>query len=215
MFFIWLVIFLCNKNLRKEMLIASLIATPAALSEFFFVPEYWYPDAIISPKLSIEDFLFSFAVGGIAAVLYELVVRRVKHKRLCDCLHESRLPVLVLLVGVVVVFITYFIFRINFMIAAYIGILTDLSLMVLTRPDLTRKLLLSSLLFGLFYTLFFALFTVIVPGFTAHWNPKALSGLTFLKVPIEEILWGFGAGGLFGPIYEYLLGISITKSKSV
>lgn len=79
------------------MLIASLIVTPAALSEVFFVPSYWLPDTIGNPKLSIEDFIFSFAVGGIIAVIYETFMKgKVKHQRLCDCYRGEVLHGLVL-----------------------------------------------------------------------------------------------------------------------
>src|SRR3989338_3941333 len=87
---IWLLIFISQKKLRKEMLIASLLITPAALSEVFFVPGYWLPDTIGNPKLSIEDFIFSFAVGGIIAVIYELFMKgKVKHQRLCNCYNRE------------------------------------------------------------------------------------------------------------------------------
>lgn len=72
---VWLLIFIFQKKLRREVLIASLLVTPFALSEVFFVPGYWLPDTIGGPKLSIEDFVFSFAVGGIVAVAYELFMK--------------------------------------------------------------------------------------------------------------------------------------------
>lgn len=194
------------------MLIASLITTPLAFSELLFVPEYWIPDAILGPKLSIEDFIFSFSVGGIAAVLYELSLGKTAyHERLCSCFQERKIYPLILGTGVLAVFISYFIFKINFMYATYIGIATDIILITMTRFDLFPKIIASSLLFGLFYASFFAVFSFFVPQFTTHWNFPALSGYTILNVPIEEIIWGFGIGGLIGPVYEYFLGIRISK----
>lgn len=90
---IWLLIFISQKKLRKEMLVASILITPAAFSEVFFVPGYWLPDTIGSPKLSIEDFIFTFAVGGIIAVIYELFMKgKVKHQRLCNCFNGGLFP---------------------------------------------------------------------------------------------------------------------------
>lgn len=210
LFAVWLLIFLWQKKLRKEMLVASLIITPAALSEVFFVPGYWLPDTIGNPKLSIEDFIFSFAVGGIIAVIYELFMKgKIKHRRLCNCFQGEILHGLILGVGVIAVFLAYAIFKINFMYAVYIGIIVDVVLIVITRPDLIKKVLYSALLFGLLYFLFFSILSFLVPNFIKHWNLSNLSGIILIGVPLEEILWAIGAGGLLGPIYEYLLSIKL------
>ncbi|MBI2019199.1 hypothetical protein HYS95_00840 [Candidatus Daviesbacteria bacterium] len=211
---IWLLIFISQKKLRKEMLIASLIVTPAALSEVFFVPGYWLPDTIGNPKLSIEDFIFTFAVGGIVAVIYELFMKgRVKHQRLCDCFNGGIFHGLLLGTGVIAIFLTYTIFKINFMYAVYIGIIINIALIAVTRPDLIKKVIYSGLLFGLFYFLFFSIFAFFIPDFIMHWNINNLSGLIILGVPLEEIVWAFGVGALLGPIYEYLLGIKLTVRR--
>lgn len=211
---VWLLIFISQKKLRKEMLIVSLLVMPAALSEVFFVPGYWLPDTIGDPKLSIEDFIFSFAVGGIIAVIYELFMKgKVKHQRLCNCYNGEILHGLILGVGVIVIFLTYTILKINFMYAVYLGVLTDIILIVIARVDLIRKVVYSGLLFGLLYFLFFSTFLLLVPGFVKHWNLENLSGVVLLGVPIEEVIWAIGVGGLLGPIYEYLLSIKITERR--
>lgn len=194
------------------MLTASLIITPAALSEVFFVPGYWLPDTIFNPKLSIEDFIFTFAVGGIIAVFYELVLgaKHFKHLKLCNCYRGGGL---ILLVGVILIFVVHFLFKINFMYALYIGILVNILLIAINRPDLIKKIIFSSLIFGAFYFLFFAVFSRITPGFLNHWNLSELSGVILLGVPLEEIIWAFAAGALIGPIYEFLLGIRLIERR--
>lgn len=215
LFAVWLLIFIWQKKLRKEMLIASLIITPAALSEVFFVPGYWLPDTIGNPKLSIEDFIFSFAAGGIIAVIYELFMKgKVKHQRLCNCYSGEVLHGLILGIGVIAAFLTYAIFKINFMYAVYIGIIIDIILIVITRADLIKKVLYSALLFGLLYFLFFSILSFFVPNFIKHWNLYNLSGIILMGVPLEEVLWAIGAGGLLGPIYEYLLSIKLLERRS-
>ncbi len=211
---IWFLIFIWQKKLRREMLIASLIITPAALSEVFFVPGYWLPDTIGNPKLSIEDFIFTFAVGGIIAVIYELFMQgKVKHQRLCNCFSGEILHGFVLGIGVVAVFASYFLLKINFMYAVYLGIITDIILIIFTRPDLIKKIIYSGLMFGLLYFLFFSVFSLLAPGFIKHWNLTNLSGVVLLGVPIEEILWAIGTGSLLGPIYEYLLSIKLNERR--
>jgi len=209
---IWFLIFTWQKKSRREMLIASVIITPAALSEVFFVPGYWLPDTIGSPKLSIEDFIFSFAVGGIIAVIYELFMKgKVKHQRLCNCFNGGLFHGLILGVGIIAVFLSYTLLKINFMYAVYIGIIVDIIIISITRPDLIRKVLYSGIIFGFLYFLFFSLFSFLFPSFIKHWNLSNLSGIILLGVPIEEILWAIGAGSLLGPIYEYLLSIKLSE----
>ncbi len=211
---IWFLIFIWQKKLRREMLIASLIITPAALSEVFFVPGYWLPDTIGNPKLSIEDFIFSFAVGGIVAVIYELFMKRkVRHQRLCSCYNGELFHGLILGIGVIVIFLSYTLLKINFMYAVYFGIIIDIILITFTRPDLIKKIIYSGLIFGLLYFLFFSIFSSLVPSFIKHWNITNLSGIVLLGVPVEEILWAIGTGGLLGPIYEYLLSIKLSERR--
>jgi len=211
---IWFLIFIWQKKLRKEMLIASVIITPAALSEVFFVPGYWLPDAIGNPKLSIEDFIFSFAVGGIAAVIYELFMKgKVKHERLCNCYNGELFHGLILGIGIIAVFFSYTLLKINFMYAVFIGIIVDIIIISINRPDLIKKVLYSGIIFGFLYFLFFSLFSLITPSFIKHWNLSNLSGIVFLGVPLEEILWAIGIGSLLGPIYEYLLSIKLSERR--
>lgn len=196
------------------MLTASLLVTPAAFSEIFFVPKYWLPDTIFNPKLSIEDFIFSFSVGGIIAVIYELFMKgKVRHQRLCNCYKGEIYQGLILGTGVLVVLLAYELFKINFMYAVYIGIVVNIALIAITRPDLLKKVIYSGLLFGLFYFLFFSVFSFLIPGFIKHWNLNNLSGIVLLGVPIEEIFWAIGAGAFLGPIYEYVLSIKLSERR--
>lgn len=211
---IWLLIFVFQQKLRREMLVASLLVTPFALSEIFFVPGYWLPDTIGNPKLSIEDFVFSFAVGGIIAVIYELFMKgKVSHQRLCNCYNGEFFHGLVLGIGVIIIFLSYVLLKINFMYAVYIGIMVDIVLIVITRPDLIKKVLYSGLIFGFLYFLFFSVFSFFIPGFIKHWNLTNLSGVIILGVPLEEITWAIGVGGFLGPIYEYLLSIKLIERR--
>ena len=144
---VWFLIFIWQKKLRREMLTASVIITPFALSEVFFVPGYWLPDTIGNPKLSIEDFIFSFAVGGIIAVIYELFMKgKVKHQRLCNCFSGELLHGIILGLGVIIVFATYFLLKINFIYAVYLGLTVDIILMAFTRQDLIKKIIFSGLI---------------------------------------------------------------------
>ena len=65
---IWLVLYLLRKDIRKEMLIMSLIiAVVGPISEYWYFKDYWYPKMVLGPLHpfgGLEDLLFGFAAGG-------------------------------------------------------------------------------------------------------------------------------------------------------
>ena len=77
---LWGVVYLMKKDSRREMLKMSWITMPFGLTEPLFVPEYWYPpslfDLAIKTGFDIESLIFSFAIGGIGTVLYNLIFKR-------------------------------------------------------------------------------------------------------------------------------------------
>src|SRR3989344_3684010 len=78
---IWGIIYvlLKNKESKKEMLVVSFWTSLLGLTEPLFVPEYWNPPSLFDlahrTGFDIESLIFSFAIGGIAVVLYEQVFR--------------------------------------------------------------------------------------------------------------------------------------------
>ena len=73
----WLAAYVAFPRQRKAMLWASLFTMPLGLTEPLFVPGYWNPpslfDLVQRTGFDIESLIFSFAIGGIGAVLYNLL----------------------------------------------------------------------------------------------------------------------------------------------
>src|SRR3989337_2465632 len=82
---IWFAIFLFRPFVRKEMFWVSLFTMPSGLTEPLFVPEYWNPPSLFDlaarTGFDIESLIFSFAVGGVAAALYEAIFN-IEHRRM-------------------------------------------------------------------------------------------------------------------------------------
>ena len=80
LFLFWIFIFLKRKDLRKEMIWASLVGLPFGVIEIFFVPHYWNPESLFDLMrqygFGLEGFLYSFSVAGIAAVAYEFLEKK-------------------------------------------------------------------------------------------------------------------------------------------
>lgn len=199
---IWIILFLLNKKIRKEVLIASLIGTPTVLVEPFFVPGYWMPDSIISPKLSIEDFIIGFSATGVAVVLYRIFANRQSPKKLK--ISVLRLSLLIIF-GLFVTFSIYYLIHINFIYATIIGG-GAVTLLCLVKKSVTiKEVVLASLSFGIFYVvLFYLISNFLLPDLIKMWNLKSLSGVVVAKVPLEEMLWGLSFGALVGPALSFI-----------
>jgi Lycopene cyclase len=205
----WAGLYIFFPRQRKEMWWASLFTAVFGLSEPFFVPEYWNPPSLFNlardTGFDIESIIFSFGIGGIGAVLYNVVTRKSarplapgeKHKPL----HRHHYWAISSL------FVSFI--ALNFLpwnpiypaiAAMFIGGIAN----VLCRPDLKTKTWLGGVLFLGFYILFLQGIRISSPGYIEGvWNLEALTGLSLIGMPIEELLFAFGFGMYWSGVYEH------------
>ena len=195
---IWLFIWLIKQGLRKEMLWVSLFTMPFGLTEPLFVPEYWSPPSLFNlatkTGFDIESFIFSFAIGGLGAVIYEGIFKTRHQKFGKHEMHNKKHKFhLLALTSPVIVFIPMLLFtKINPIYSATIAMSIGGMAAMLCRPDLKRKILIGGLIFFVLYFVFFILFNLIYPGLALEiWNLSAISGILIIGVPLEEIIFSF------------------------
>jgi len=74
---LWAVFYILRPDLRRRMLIFSLIIMPLGpLSEFWFLKDYWRRPTITGYPISLEDAVFHLQS-------LRLIVTRVRHIRFC------------------------------------------------------------------------------------------------------------------------------------
>ena len=77
----WSGLYLAFPRHRRAMLLASLLTMPFGLTEPLFVPEYWNPPSLFDlaqrTGFDIESLIFCFGIGGVGAVLVNVLTRRV------------------------------------------------------------------------------------------------------------------------------------------
>ena len=215
---IWLIIFFLNKKSRKEMFLVSLFTMPFGLTEPLFVPEYWNPPSLFNlastTGFDIESLIFSFAIGGIGAVLYESFFK-IKHRKMTQRERHSkrhRFHMLALTSPVIVFLFLFFFTNINPIYSASIAMVTGGIAAILCRPNLKQKIIISGIIFLLLYFLFFLFFNLIYPyAVTEFWNLSAISGILILGVPIEELMFGFTFGMIWSSLYEHIFWYKIKK----
>ena len=208
---VWLLIFLFRPFIRREMVWVSLFTMPAGLTEPLFVPEYWNPPSLFDlaarTGFDIESLIFSFAVGGIAAVLYE-AVSNVEHSEMKrkEMRRMRRLMHRLAIVSPIIVFVPlYFLTSLNPIYSVSAAFFVGGVLALLCRPDLKRKIAIGGLLFlGLYFIVFVGM-NVVFPYFVNYWNLSALSGVLIFGVPIEELMYAFTFGMMWSSVYEHIL----------
>ena len=203
-FTFWLFIFLKRKDLRKEMLWASLLGMPFGFIDYFLVPKYWNPDSLfgIIKKygVGIESFFFFFVMSGVASVIYEFLEKKKTEKIKRD--KKLHLAPFIIAVALFLVLLaispTKAIY--DFMIGTAIGAIATIYL----RKDLWKQIIVSGFIFSFFYFLVFFLVNHIFNDWVYNfYNLNNIWGIMIFKIPLEEIVIAFFAGAFWSTIYEY------------
>lgn len=208
---VWLVIFTIKSKARKEMLWVSLFTMPFGLTEPLFVPEYWNPPSLFNLAATIgfdiESLIFSFAIGGIGAILYETFFK-IKHIKMSyheknSSRHRHHLPALI---SPLITFLPLFLFTsLNPIYSASIAMAVGAIAAIFCRPDLKMKVLLGSLMFFALYFIFFVSFNLAYPDLVKQvWNLQAISGILVFGVPLEELMFALTFGALWSSYYEHI-----------
>jgi len=205
----WLVLYLAAKPFRREMLHLSLATMPLGLTEPLFVPEYWNPPSLFEltqrTGFDLESLIFSFAIGGIGAALYNVFARRELRPMSASEQHSARHRYhLLALAAPFIAFPLFSLLPWNPIYPAVAALAIGGVANALCRPDLTRNTLLGGALFLGFYAVFMVLLLVAAPGYIEEvWNLPALSGVLVGGIPLEELAFGFAFGLYWAGLYEH------------
>ena len=216
----WLLLFFAFDQHRKQMLWTSLAMAPFGLTEPLFVPEYWNPPSLLElaqrTGFDIESIIFSFAIGGIGAVLYAIITRKhLEPMRSEDLQHSrDRWHRWALATPFALFPILYFL-PWNVIYAGIAAMVAGTAAAVWCRPDLKSNALVGGVLFLLIYTIFLLGLKWTAPGYIEQvWNLKALSGIVIYGLPLEELLFGFAFGLIWSGIYEHFAGFRTMFSNA-
>jgi hypothetical protein len=167
-------------------------------------PGYWSPPTLfnlnnLTGGYGIEDALFMFFIGGIAAVIYEELFRHhITYKRLGHKPHYALLAgvIAALIVASTGINLFYTIVAFSFVGTAVIWI---------QRRDLILHSILGGISFLIVYVCLYLCILFIYPDFIVqYYNLRNISGILWLGLPLEEYIFAFGLGLMWSPIYEYV-----------
>jgi hypothetical protein len=213
--FLWIVLYILRPDLRRRMLIFSLIITASGpLSEFWFLKDYWRRPTITGYPISIEDALFAFAIGGIAYSIYKIAFNMTA----VQSNHEPRrawLVIVFLIINFLPLLILTDLLHINSIFSSAFSLLVIAILTCVLCPDLLKPSIVSGILVVVLFFLVYKAMQVIFPGAIEYWcmgcNPL---GIKISGINIEELLWDFAWGLAGSVIVEVITGEKLQKRFS-
>lgn len=207
----WVMLFIAFPAQRKIMLQVSLVTTAFGLTEPLFVPEYWNPPTLFDlaqrTGFDIESLIFCFGIGGIGSVLYSVLTHR---NDVAVPASEKRMPLhrhhYKTLASPFVAFLLLYFLPWNPIYPSIAAMAVGAIATLLCRPDLKTKTWVGGVLFLAYYLVFFLALEATSPGYVQLvWNLQDISGILWLGIPLEELLFAFTFGLYWSGVYEHLM----------
>lgn len=196
---IWAVLFLLRSDLRRVMVAISLAGLPLAVSDLFYVPQYWRPHTLGHIPIGIEGLLFSFEAAGICAVIYPAVFRKGFEPAGLpsgvdpEALPRLLVPVLPLPVSAIIAVGLHT----NLEWGLYAGLILASVATAWIRRDLLVPQLLGGLAFMPIYALALAVWVAAFPSVHDWFTLWRMPHWYLLRVPLTEVIFG----GLFATFW--------------
>jgi len=213
----WIVCYIVGKTYRPQAIWGTIVSTPFALTSVLFIPQYWTPPSLfdLDKKIhvGIEDFLWAAAVGGIGAVVGEIVLKerlsRARSQR--RELHYAPFVVAAVVCGILEFWHpgkTIYNMSIAFALGAVV--------VFFRRRDLVPLMLIGSLNFTVLYLALFLILLALYPEFIdRYYNIPNLLKIYVFKVPIEELMFASTGGAIWSIAYEYLQGYRLVPGQTL
>jgi len=212
---VWLILFLLRKDIRKEMLVISVIfGILGPISNILFIQDWWSPLTFDGTKVGILDSIFvGFMIGGVTAVLYEEIFRRVQRrdKRLLRK-KEHLLFFLMFPIALIIFFGGFYLLDLNSWIASTLALFVPAVVILTRRSDLLIEAFVSGVLLVVVATAVYNFVELFTPGWIqTFWYFKNVPPIIVLNMPIDDAVHYFFLGMFGGPLYEYWQGVRLVK----
>ena len=215
---VWLLLY-CWRSNRAQLRWGGLVAAPFALTGVWFVPEYWHPCSVLyllpNRKMCLEDWIWSFAVGGIASVTLETLTGKRMMARQPRATNEKRSTEKgfwwekwssLILIGIGLFASEAFVPEKSIYNMILVFLLAAAHV-CFVRRDLAQQVISGGVVFGVVYLSLFLGVLLFYPEFVSRsWNLEGLWGLYVMGVPLEEVLFAATGGAVWTVGYEFTHG---------
>jgi len=211
---VWAVLFGARKDLRRKMVLFSLAVTPMGpISELWFLRDYWQRPTITGWSISIEDFIFAFAVGGIAFSIYPVLFAQ----EIESGQSYPKRPRLTLAFPLVVLFFMVCftnILKVNSIFSSTAAFLVLSVLIWFLRRDTLGPSLKSGFFTLIVFLCIYQGLRLVFPDYLRSWcNGCNPTGIRIFAVNVEELLWDFSWGAVGSIIYLAIRGRRYNKKQ--
>ena len=205
---VWVLFFIWGKDARKEMILLSVIfGIVGLIAEPIHIQDWWKPLTITNTAVGIEDFLYGFGVGGIAAVIYEEIFKkRIRMRKIGKKKELKREESMIFFISLFLISfaVLFYVFHVNTFIGATLLLAVGTIVMWIRRRDLIVDSVASGILILLVSFAVYSVTEIITPGWVrAFWYFQNVPNIIIFNVPIDDIVWFFLAGAFIGPLYEF------------
>lgn len=223
----WFIFMILREDLRKEMLVMSLMSSILAVTEIFYFGNYWRPVhiyKIFGLNLGIEDFIICFFYGGVASVVYQFF-RNLHYKYILKKEPEKirrKILIISFLIAITVLILLELFTTWNFTITSGICQLVFGTLLIYHRKDLFVPSIMNGILLAIILALIAFIVEKVNPGAINYIWQRNLSFFHFdiFGYPLDDLLWhftlGFGIGSMYEVYYSVkdVIDISVKNTES-
>lgn len=191
-----------------------MVAILGLFSEYlWWTKDWWRPLTITGTVIGMEDLLLGFTNGGIAAVLYEEIFKKRIYRYKSS---NHNLGIALLIISSYIIFaIMFYILKLNSFIATAVIQIIMGGVLILLRKDLIYDALLTGFCLTITSIPVYLLLEYLSSNFIENtWLWQNLSGITFMKIPIEDLIFYFLAGFSIAPFYLYWKNEKLRKISS-
>ncbi len=173
--------------------------------DLYYTQDWWKPQTITNTIISLEGIMLIFAFSGVSFSAYKTFFRKkmVFHENKADCKGLFEVGCW-FFVSLVLFLIGFHVFGWHSFHSNLVAIIIPLLYIYFHRPDLIKMSLLSGIFMTTIAVFVFLIIDKITPGWIeAVWKWGNLSGIVFLRAPLEDIIWFFWVGAFFSPIFPW------------
>ena len=210
---VWLIMYIFVPKSRKVILWSSIAWGHAGpISQYWHLKDYWNPVymrrfEVGNWSFGVEDYFFAFAYGGLAAGIFDILARKSGEIELEQFYLRGFIKLLLIVICCLFVMgALTTLLHLNSLYAMSISLFVGGTIIVFLRPRWTLAAIQTGIISAIFMWIFYwGFYLRLYPHVIEKWwYQKALCGISFDGVPIEELLWASTAF-FVGPVFRYCL----------
>jgi hypothetical protein len=212
---LWTVIFILRRDLRKSMIQMGIAygLLSVVTAYIWWTRDWWHPFTITGTKVGIEDFFTGFGAGPVMMTIYQFFF----NKKLVTTIPKT-VASLAPRVGfsacvLAAIHILIYGFHLTSFWAFSVSVSVALVVMFVSRKDLIIPGIISGALTAVFILPLYWATILTTPEWVAKtYNFVHLSGVLFMGIPIEELVFWFLAGAFIGILAAFTWPGKFVKS---